>query len=125
VIDNVVVDTGPLVALLDKRDRYHAWTIERMANIRQPLFTCEAVLSETFFLLKNLPPSRTAVLNLLHQGALRVPFRLDEHLERLLKLLHKYRDVPISLADACRSFGVRTHVHQRSWIQWLITISSS
>ena len=42
----VIVDTGPLVALLNKRDRAHAWVVQQLRDIAPPMITCEAVLAE-------------------------------------------------------------------------------
>ena len=49
---NVLLDTGPLVALLNRRDRYHEWAKLQWAKVAPPLLTCEAVLSEACFLLR-------------------------------------------------------------------------
>jgi len=43
-----VLDTGPLVALLNRRDRYHRWTAEQWAEVEPPVLTCEAVLTEAW-----------------------------------------------------------------------------
>ncbi len=48
----VIPDTGPLVAFLIRRDTYHDWAMRQLADIRQPLLTCEAVLSEACFLMR-------------------------------------------------------------------------
>jgi predicted nucleic acid-binding protein len=52
MLHQVIVDTGVLVALIDRRDRYHTWVTERLTQIAPPLLTCEAVISETWFLLQ-------------------------------------------------------------------------
>lgn len=100
MIDRVLVDTGPLVALLDRRDQYHEWAKQQVAQIRPPLFTCEAVLTEAFHLLRTLPKARQAILEMLHR-LLVVRFRLDEHHEQIGDLIRRYSNVPMSLADAC------------------------
>jgi hypothetical protein len=50
-----LLDTGPLVALLDRRDQDHPWVVQQMARLRRPLHTCEAVITEAFHLLRHLP----------------------------------------------------------------------
>jgi predicted nucleic acid-binding protein len=40
-----LMDTGPLLALLDRRDKDHPWTVDQMARLRRPLHTCEAVVA--------------------------------------------------------------------------------
>jgi len=97
----VILDTGPLVAFINGRDRYHQWSISQWAHIDPPLLTCEAVLSEACFLLKDNEGGQAAVPELLRRGILRLPFRIDEHAGEIKWLLQKYADVPMSLADAC------------------------
>jgi predicted nucleic acid-binding protein len=96
-----IVDTGPLVALFDRAEQYHRWVVDRFEELDAPLLVCEPVLAETMYLLARYPRAQEAVLELIQNGALSVAFRLDEHLGTLRKLLQKYRDTPMSLADAC------------------------
>jgi uncharacterized protein len=97
----VLVDTGPLVAFLNRRDHSHAWAREQLGAIEPPLLTCEAVLTEACFLLGRLRGGTEALMKLLSAGAVAVPFRLDQEIGPVTKLLRKYADVPIALADAC------------------------
>ena len=96
-----LVDTGPLVALLDQRDQHHRWVSEQMPLLRPPLRTCEAVLAEAFHLLRNLPKARMAILEMILEGVLTLPFLLREQAQEVLALLQRYANVPMSLADAC------------------------
>jgi predicted nucleic acid-binding protein len=96
-----IVDTGPLVAFLDRAERHHGWVAERIADIEAPLLVCEPVLAEAMFLLRRLPGAQDAVFGLLEKGALRIGFRVAEHITELYALHRKYRDRPMSLADAC------------------------
>ena len=96
-----IVDTGPLVAYLDRAERHHAWAAERVRELAAPLLVCEPVLAEAMYLLSRLPKAQDALLGLVENGALRVAFRLEEHVAALLALHRKYRDRPMSLADAC------------------------
>jgi uncharacterized protein len=97
----VLLDTGPLVALLNARDAHHSWAESQWAMIEPPLLTCEAVLSEACFLLRGLSAGNTAVMEFVRRGAVEVAFRLDEHVAPVSKLLDKYASMPMSLADAC------------------------
>lgn len=96
---SVLVDAGFLVALLSRRDRHHAWAAAQSANHPPPWSTCEAALSEAFHVLgaRGTPALRA----LLRRGSLRPAFDLGDQLEPALKLMEKYSDVPMSLADAC------------------------
>ncbi len=96
---NVLVDAGFLVALLSRRDVHHQWAVMQAPGHTPPWRTCEAVLSETFHLLgARGAPGLSA---LLRRRALIAAFDLDNDVESVLKLLHKYANVPMSLADAC------------------------
>lgn len=97
----VLIDTGPLGASLVRNDLYHSWAKEQFACIRPPLWTCEAVLAETCYLLRNVSGGVATVMNLLSRGAVSIPFRLDAEVEAVARLLARYGDVPMSLADAC------------------------
>ena len=54
------MDTGPVVALLNRRDRQHAWVREVLDAVEPPIFTCEAVVSEACFLLGRVDPMSLA-----------------------------------------------------------------
>jgi|SRR6516164_5690440 predicted nucleic acid-binding protein len=96
-----LLDTGPLVAVLDRRDQDHPWAVEQLAQLRRPLWTCEAVLTEAFHLLRYLPSAQVAILEMLAEDVLTVPFRLGEQPREILALVRRYANVPMSLADAC------------------------
>ena len=51
----VIVDTGPLVALLNSRDKHHAWVVQQLGDIQPPMVTCEAVLAEATYLTRAVP----------------------------------------------------------------------
>ena len=97
----VIVDTGPLVALLNSRDAHHAWARTTLDEIEPPLWTCEAVASEACFLLGRIKGAADAVLDLVSKGVVTVDFRLSAEIEPVRKLMAKYESVPMSLADAC------------------------
>lgn len=98
---HIVIDTGPLVALLDADERHHDWVVEQLGSMEAPLITCEAVLAEACFLLRRLPDAIRGIQGFCRTGALDVRFRFSERGERVLSLMHKYRDRPMSFADAC------------------------
>lgn len=98
---HVIVDTGPIVALLNARDTHHAWAREVLDRIEPPLTTCEAVLSEACFLVRSLKGGRDAVLDLVSRGIIEVPFHLGTEVDSVRKLMTRYASVPMSLADAC------------------------
>ncbi len=97
----VLADTGPLVASLRLRDRHHDWTRTQLASLRGPLLTCEAVLSEAFFLLQTVPKGHDSLAALIDRGVLEVRFDFQDERDATLRLLRKYSDTPMSIADAC------------------------
>lgn len=70
-------------------------------NSQRHSYTCEAVITEACFLLAALPSGNEQVFRLLQRKLLRVTFRLDDETDAVAALLERYRNVPISLADAC------------------------
>jgi len=96
-----IVDTGPLVALLNGRDRYHTWATEQLAQIPPPLLTCEAVISEACYLLGQRSGGRRAVMALFARGVLEIRFALQAEVAVVARLMERYKDLPMSLADAC------------------------
>ena len=96
---NVLVDAGFLVGLLSRRDNLHGWAVSSAERFPPPWKTCEAVLSEAFFLLgaRGGHPLR----ELLRRRALEVAFDFGSDAEAVLRLMQKYGDVPASFADAC------------------------
>lgn len=96
-----IVDTGPLVALLNRRDRHHGWAREQWARMEAPLLTCEPVIAEACFLVRANDGGMAAVLELVQRGVLEPSFRVADEAGVISRLLRKYRDVPMSLADAC------------------------
>ena len=65
------------------------------------MLTCEAVVAESCYLLRRLDGGSTAVLELIRRGAVAVAFSLADESTAVARLLKRYHDVPISLADAC------------------------
>jgi predicted nucleic acid-binding protein len=101
VTKRAILDTGPLVAFLDRSEKHHDWVVEQVQHLMQPLIVCEAVLAETLFLLKRSQAAQAAIFALLKNGALHIQFSLAENVAEVEALIGKYFDHPISLADAC------------------------
>ena len=97
----VIIDTGPIVAFLNKSDHYHTWAITRFSELKPPFLTCESVISEVCFLLRNSEIGIRNVFQLLSRGLISIPFQLEPEISAVYSLMKKYSNVPISLADAC------------------------
>jgi predicted nucleic acid-binding protein len=97
----VAVDTGPIVALLDKRDSYHIWARTAWAGIEPPVATCEAVITEACHLVRTLDGGPDRVLDLVSRGVLSIEFDVEEELNAVRKLMARFASAPMSFADAC------------------------
>lgn len=97
----LIIDTGPLVAYMNKNDKYHGWAKKRFQEIVSPLLTCQAVISEACFLTRSIPLGREAILEMLERNLIQTEFNLNIEAKSLRQLIIKYKKVPMSLADAC------------------------
>jgi len=96
-----LLDTGPLVSFLASGVRHHAWAVEQWKRLRPPMLTCEPVLTEAAFLLKRDGRDADALFELLERGVIHIALAVEEQLADVRALMHRYRDRPMSLADAC------------------------
>lgn len=97
----IISDTGPLVAYLDRSDRDHAWAKEVFMGITRPLLTCEAVIAEALFLLRRGGIEPDGLLDLIARGLVVPKFNLAGEIAAIQQLMKTYRNIPMSLADAC------------------------
>jgi len=96
-----LVDSGALVALLNRKEQHHAWAVEMSRTLPAPYLTSEPVLTETYFLVSSLPGGPLRFFEFLRSGMVAVDFSVIAEREALWKLIQKYKDLPMSLADAC------------------------
>jgi len=99
--DIVLVDAGPLIAWLISTDAHHAWAREQFVALRAPVLTCEPVLSEASHMVRKHGGDPAAVLALMERRIVETSFTIEDHVPELLQLMRRYKDVPMSLADAC------------------------
>lgn len=97
----VVVDAGPIVAWINRADAHHRWARAQFERLHPPLLTCEAVLAEAAFLLEYAGADPTTVAALTVNGVFSVAPVLGEEAGSVLQLMRRYRNIPMSLADAC------------------------
>jgi len=95
-----LIDTGALLALLDRDDDWHPACVEAFRALRLPLATTPAVLTELFHLLGDDRRSQAAAWGFLLSGALRVRPIAEADLPELRALMEKYADRPMDFADA-------------------------
>ena len=97
----VITDAGPLVAYLKRDDVHHIWAQEMFRQFHEPLRTCDAALSEAFFLLQQTQDGGENLRALLERGLVVPDFDLAGELPAINHLMRRYKNVPMSLADAC------------------------
>ena len=95
-----IVDTGVIVALLNKNDNHHQWAISQWKQVQAPAITCEAVISESCFLLK-ATYLQEILMSMIEAGAIKTQFQLEDNVAKIKELMLRYGSVPMSFADAC------------------------
>jgi predicted nucleic acid-binding protein len=101
LVSEIIVDAGPLVALLVRTDDHHGWVVDQLRELRPPFLTCEPVLAEVAHLIRKVRHGLERFVDLLMSDLLRVPFDIMAERAAVGRLLRKYADRPMSLADAC------------------------
>jgi uncharacterized protein len=96
----VLVDTGPLVALLDRSDPYHLTCQETLSSLDDSLVTVWPVVTEAMYMLRAYWRAQDALWEMLDTGAVEIMPLVIEELPRMRELMRKYRDQPMDLADA-------------------------
>lgn len=97
----VLIDAGPLVAYLVREEEQHEWVRDQFALRRPPMLTCEPVLTEAAYLVGQAQGRSTALLELLERGVIQVAFNLAAEVQPVRRLMERYQNVPMALADAC------------------------
>lgn len=110
-----LVDTGPLIALLEEAEKDHAWVVEALPSAPLPLLTCDAVLTEACFLLKRQHRNPNDLLDMAQSGFFRVAFDFNREHAAIRTLLTRYADLPMSFADACLVRMNELHPESEIW----------
>ncbi len=104
-----ICDTGPLVAFLNRNDPYHAWAVALLKQVRRPMLTCEPVLTEVAYFLREDGAPVDALFQLLQRDALRLDFDMSAHWPRVRTLMSRYKQM--DLTDA--AVVVMSELHTR------------
>lgn len=116
----MLVDAGPLVALLDARDQHHEACREALRKAREPLCTVWPAFTEAMYLLRGLPEAQEKLWIMFERGAFEI-LPLDANdAPRMRELMKKYRDRPMDLADAAL-----VHAAEREGIHVILTVDRS
>ena len=102
-----LTDAGPLVALLDRDEPDHARCVERLQALSSPMLTTWPAFTEAMYLVGDGLGWRgqEALWRILQRGDLRLAEAGASTVDRMERLMSKYRDVPMDLADVCRKLG--------------------
>lgn len=116
----ILVDAGPLVALLDADDQHHAACVASLKSLREPLATVWPPFTEAMYLLADLPPAQEALWEMLERRAIHL-LQLDStDFPRIRELMGKYVNRPMDLADAAL-----LRVAEREGIRKVFTVDRS
>jgi predicted nucleic acid-binding protein len=97
----VLIDSGAIVAALNDREQHHLWAKLQFEALGEPVLACEAVLSESFHLLQRTPRGKEALCALIERGIVGTSFSFSLHSKETIRLMRRYKDTPMSFADAC------------------------
>jgi predicted nucleic acid-binding protein len=112
-----LIDTGAILALLDRKDRWHDACAAAFAEFFLPLTTSAAVFTELFHLVGDDRHEVEAAWAFLRSGAVTVCPIDDADMPALHALMKKYYDRPMDFADA-----TLVHLAQRQSLQFILTI---
>jgi len=114
---NALVDTGAILALLDRKDRWHRPCVEAFRQLRLPLLTSEAVLTELFHLVGDSRHESEAAWKFICSGAVTVGTIEHSELPQLQALMSRYSDCPMDFADA-----TLVHLAKRERLSTIFTV---
>jgi predicted nucleic acid-binding protein len=111
-----LVDTGPLVALFDRRDKHHEWAVTTLQHrVKPPILTCDGVLTEATFLLRPGSINCSKLVEGVERELVRSSFALELHIQRVRWLMARYSSTPMSFADACLVRMTELHTDVVVW----------
>jgi hypothetical protein len=114
---NALIDTGAILALLDRTDRWHRTCVEAFERLRLPLVTSEAVLTELFHLVGDSRHEMEAAWRFVRSGAIVLAAIEDSELSQIQALMSRYSDRPMDFADA-----TLVHLAKREALSTIFTV---
>ena len=119
MVASILIDTGPMLAMINRRDNWHRRCADLASRLPLPFLTSEAVLTELFYLARNDRVANQAAWNFVNSGAVTVGAIGDRDLSELESLMKRYADVPMDFADA-----TLVYLAQRERLNTVFTIDS-
>jgi len=120
VAANALIDTGAILALLDRTDRWHRICVDAFEQLRLPLVTSEAVLTELFHLVGDAKHEREAAWRLVRSGAIVLAAIENSELSQIHALMLRYSDRPMDFADA-----TLVYLAKREGLPTVLTVDQS
>ena len=117
ITELVLIDTGPIVAMLSEGDEFHAGCVEQMRRIKGPLLTCWPVITEAAWLLRAYPAAIGKMLAALDGSTFRLATLAEPDTAGVAAIFEKYKTLRIQLADAAL-----VHVANRDGIGTIFTL---
>jgi uncharacterized protein len=117
---NALIDTGAILALLDRSDRWHNPCVDAFHQLRLPLLTSEAVLTELFHLVGDTRTEMEAAWRFVRSGALVVGTIDNDDLTQLHGLMSRYWDRPMDFADA-----TLVYLAKREFLSVILTVDQA
>lgn len=114
---NALIDTGAILALLDRTDRWHDSCFDAFHQLRLPLLTSEAVLTELFHLVGDTRSEMEAAWRFVRSGALVLGTIEDAELQHVHGLMSRYWDRPMDFAD-----GTLVYLAKREFLSVILTV---
>ena len=100
MVDELLLDTGAFVALVDRDEKFHAACVAALERWVGPVVTTEAVLTETLYLVGPHWRAQKVCLEFVARGVFQVIPSSVKSLQRVAALMERYRNVPMDFADA-------------------------
>jgi predicted nucleic acid-binding protein len=113
----ILIDTGPIVAILLESDEHHKPCVEQLHHIRGPLLTCWPVITEAAWLLRTYPRALRKLLSSFHGRPFELVALGETDLPGIAAILAKYEALRIQLADASL-----VHLANREGIETMFTL---
>jgi predicted nucleic acid-binding protein len=117
MVADALIDTGAILALLDRTDRWHAACVDVCPKLRLPLVTSEAVLTELFHMVGDSLREMENAWKFVHSGALTLAAIAHAELPEIHALMSRYSDRPMDFADA-----TLVHLAKREMISTVFTV---
>jgi uncharacterized protein len=96
----ILVDTGPLVAVLSREDEYHTACLRALRDMPSPLFSCWPVITEAAWLLRGFPRALQQLLRSVDGNFLELLPLAGAEAEAIAEVMRQYEDIRPQLADA-------------------------